>query len=87
MRLPDKFTPSTEPSSIGYKKGLFRHFSGLGRKVQTATVEQDCDPKVILVTETAGGVLNPLDLGVDGFAGRVGHAMAEVGDDVLETSL
>ncbi len=54
--------------------------------MQTAAVQQDCDPKVVLVTETAGGV-DPLDLGIDGFAGRIRHPMTEMGDDVLEASL
>jgi hypothetical protein len=58
---------------------LFRHFSGLRSQIQTATVEQDGGGEVLFVAETTRGVLDPLDLGVDGFAGSIRDPMAEVG--------
>ena len=66
---------------------LFRNFSGLRSQVQTAAVEEDCSGEILLIAEAACGVLDPLDLGVDGFAGSVGDAVAEIGNDVLEASL
>src|SRR5438445_7341229 len=69
------------------KKRLFRHFSGLRSQIQTATVEQDGGGEVLFVAETTRGVLDPLDLGVDGFAGSIRDPMAEVGNDVLEAPL
>jgi hypothetical protein len=69
------------------KSWLFRHFSGLRSQVQTATVEQDGGSKVLLVAETMRRVLDPLDLGIDGFAGSVGDAVAEVGNYVLKAPL
>src|SRR5438309_12035497 len=69
------------------KKWLFRHFSGLRSQIQTATVEQDGGGEVLFVAETTRGVLDPLDLGVDGFAGSIRDPMAEVGNDVLEAPL
>jgi hypothetical protein len=51
-------------------------------------VEVDRVNKVLFVAEAAGRVFYPLDLGIDGFAGRVGgDAMLEVGDDVGEAAL
>jgi hypothetical protein len=49
-------------------------------------VEVDRVDEVLFVAEAAGRVLHPLDLGVDGFAGRVGDAVLEVGDDVGEAA-
>lgn len=39
------------------------------------------------VAEAAGGALDPLNLGVDGFTGGVGDAVAQVSDDVFEAAL
>lgn len=50
-------------------------------------MEEDCSCEVLLIAEAACGVLDPLDLGVDGFAGSVSDAVAEIGKDVLEASL
>src|SRR5437773_11975789 len=55
-------------------------------EIQPAAVEVDRIDEVLLVTEAAGCVLHPLDLGVDGLAGRVGDAVLEVGDDVGEAA-
>lgn len=50
-------------------------------------MEVDSRLKVLLVAEAADGVLHPLDLGVDGFAGCVSDAKAQVRDDVLKATL
>jgi len=62
----------------------FRLFSGCWGEVQCAAVEVDGVDEVLFVAETAGRVPHPLNLGVDGFAGRVGDAVLEVDDDVLK---
>src|SRR5208283_3391295 len=64
----------------------FRLFSGFWGQVEAATVEVDRVYEVLLVPEAPRRVLHPLDLGVDGFAGRVGDPMPQVSDDVLESS-
>src|ERR1019366_1923764 len=66
------------------KKGRFRLFSGFRGHVKAATVEVDCVHEVLPVPEAPRRVLHPLDLGIDGFAGRVGDPMPHVRDDVLE---
>lgn len=38
--------------------------------------------EVLFVAEATCRVLDPLDLGVDRFAGRIGDPVAQVGDDV-----
>ena len=60
----------------------YRLFSGSRGEVQAAAVEVDCIDGVLLVTEASGRVLHPLDLGVDGLAGRVSDGVLEIGDDV-----
>src|ERR1017187_4516363 len=65
----------------------FRLFSGLRGQVEAATVEVDRVHEVQPVPEAPRRVLHPLDLGIDGFAGRVGDPMPQVRDDVLEASL
>ena len=50
-------------------------------------MEVDGGLEVLFVAKTASGVLHPLDLGVNGFTGRVGDAMAQVRDDVLKSAL
>src|SRR5207245_10620896 len=65
---------------------LFRSFSGRRGEIQPAAVEVDRMDEVLLVAEAAGRVLHPLDLGVDGFASRVGDAVLEVSDDVGEAA-
>src|SRR5579864_7292480 len=59
----------------------FRLLSGCRGKIQPAAVEVNRVDEVLFVAEAAGRVLHPLDLGVDGFAGGVGDAVLEVGDD------
>src|SRR6266568_1320558 len=71
-------------SSLDFRR--FRLFSGCRGEIQPAAVEVDRIDEVLLVTEAAGCVLHPLDLGVDGLAGRVGDAVLEVGDDVGEAA-
>src|SRR5450759_4504946 len=66
--------------------GRFRLFSGCRGEIQAAAVEVDRVDEVLFVAEAAGRVLHPLDLGVDGFAGRVGDPVLEVGDDVGEAA-
>ena len=50
-------------------------------------MEVDGGDEVLLAAEAASGVLDPLDLGVDGLAGGVGDAESEIGDDVGEAAL
>ena len=59
---------------------------GRGHEVQAAAVEVDGGNEVGFVAEAASGVLDPLDLGVDGFTGSIGDAEFQVGDDVVEAS-
>src|ERR1017187_8755705 len=66
---------------------LFRLFSEIWSKVQAATVKVDRVGKVLFVPKTSCRVLHPLNLSVDGLAGGVGHSMAQIGDDVLESAL
>ena len=72
------------------KRQLFWH-SGIsvGRRheINSAAVEVDGGDEVGFAAETASGVLDPLDLRVDGLAGGVGDAMLQVGHDVVETTL
>jgi len=51
-------------------------FSGFRGHVEAATVEVDRDARSSAVPEARAGVLHPLDLGIDGFAGSVGDADA-----------
>src|SRR6266571_7617658 len=64
----------------------FRLFSGCRGKIQPAAVEVNRVNEVLFVAEAASRVLHPLDLGVEGFAGGVGDAVLEVGDDVFEAA-
>jgi len=50
-------------------------------------VEIDRVTEVLFVAKAASRALHPLNLSVDGFAGRVGDAVLEVGDDVFEATL
>src|SRR5712691_11163160 len=65
----------------------FRLFSGGGGQVQPAAVEVNGMNEVLLVTESASSVLDPLDLGIDGFTGGIGDSMLEISDDVGESAL
>ena len=42
--------------------------------------------KVVHIPKAPRGVLDPLDLGVDGFAGRICDSMTQIRDDVFESS-
>ena len=42
--------------------------------------------KVGLVAKTAGRVLDPLDLGVDRFAGGIGNRVLDEREDVVESA-
>ncbi len=50
-------------------------------------MEMDGVDEVPFVPESAGGVLHPLNLRIQGFAGRIRDAVAQVGHDVLEPPL
>ena len=63
----------------------FRLFSGFWGHVEAATVEVDRVHEVLPVPEAPRRVLHPLDLGIDGFAGRVSDPMPQVRDDVFES--
>ena len=47
-------------------------------------MEVDGGDKVVAIAETAGCVLDPLDLGIDGFAACVGDTVLEAGKDVFK---
>ena len=42
--------------------------------------------EVLFVAESASGVLDPLNLGVQGFTGRVRDPVAQISHDVLKPS-
>src|SRR5579863_1847925 len=73
--------PTTNPEFPSWR---FRLFSGFRSQVKATAVEVDCVNEVLLVPETSCCVLDPLDLGIDRFAGGVGDAVPQVRDDVLE---
>jgi hypothetical protein len=50
-------------------------------------VEVDGGDEVGFAAETASGVLDPLNLRIDGLAGGVGNAMPQIGNDVLDAAL
>ena len=50
-------------------------------------MEVDRIDEVLFVPESAGGVLHPLDLGIERFTGSIGNLMSQVGDDVFESPL
>src|ERR1039458_9574924 len=72
----------TWPEESRKRNGRFRLFSGFWGHVEAATVEVDRVHEVLPVPEAPRRVLHPLDLGIDGFAGRVGNPMPQVRDDV-----
>jgi hypothetical protein len=72
------------PRNPHLTKRRFRLFSGFWAQVEAAAVEVDCVNEVLLVPKTSRRVLHPLDLGVNRFAGRVGNAVPQIRDDVLE---
>jgi hypothetical protein len=49
-------------------------------------MEVDGVNEVLFVPKAAGGVSHPLDVGIDRFTGRIGDSVAQVRDDVLESS-
>ena len=55
-----------------------------GAQVEAAAVEIDRVHEVLFVPKTSCRILHPLDLGIDRFAARVGDAVPQVRDDVLE---
>ena len=56
-------------------------------KIQGTAVEVDRGLEVLPVAEAGRRVLDPLDLRVEAFRGRVRDPMAEVGEDVVEMGL
>jgi hypothetical protein len=56
--------------------GLFWLFSGCRSKIQTSAVEVNRVNEILLVAKSASGVLDPLDLGIDGLAGGVGDSVS-----------
>jgi len=56
-------------------------------KIQAAAVEVDRRLEVFGVAETAGGLLDPLDDGVDTLEPGVGEVMAQVGQQVRQVTL
>ena len=56
-------------------------------EVQATAVEVDGRLEVLSVPVTAGRVADPLDFRVEAFGGRVGDAVAQVGEDVREVPL
>lgn len=50
-------------------------------------MEVDSVDEVLLVAETPGGVFDPLDLGIQGFALSIRDAMAEISEDVIQPCL
>jgi hypothetical protein len=59
----------------------------LWSEIQTAAVEVDGVNKILFIAEAAGGVLDPLDFGIDGFAAGIGDPVSQVRDDVFEPPL
>src|SRR5215467_665775 len=64
----------------------FRLFSGPRGQIEPAAVKVDRMNEVLFVAKTSRRILYPLDFGIDRFAGRVGDAVPQVRDDVLEPS-
>src|ERR1035441_888986 len=85
LKIRNGIIGPTSPET--FNKWLFRLFSGIWSQVQAATVKVDRVGKVLFVPKTSCRVLHPLNLSVDGLAGGVGHSMAQIGDDVLESAL
>ena len=56
-------------------------------EVEAAAVEQDGDTEVLSIGEASGGGLDPLNLAVDAFRGRVRDAVTQIGEDVGEVGL
>ena len=69
--------------TVGVLLWRFRLFSGFWGQVQAAAVEVDGVNEVALIAEAPSGVLDPLDLGVDGFAARVRDPMPQIRDDIF----
>lgn len=63
---------SCPPMLSTCKSRRFREFSGCRGEIEPAAMEVDSVDEVLFVAETASGILHPLNLGVDGLAGRVG---------------
>ena len=60
---------------------------GSGHEVESAAMEIDSGDEVGFVSEATSGVLDPLNLCIDGFTGSIGNAVLQIGDDVLEPPL
>ena len=56
-------------------------------EVEAGAMKIDGGNEVGFVAETAGGVFDPLNLRVDGFAGGIGDAVVQIGDDVFKAAL
>lgn len=67
------------------------HFLGLldsvWVEVQSSTVKEDRGTEVVAVAKASGGLLDPLDLGVDAFRDGVGDVVLQIGEDVVEPGL
>ena len=66
---------------------LIRVFSGSGSQIQPTAVKVNCIDEVLLITESACGVLHPLDFCVERFTSSVGNPMLDEGQDVVESAL
>src|SRR2546427_6146662 len=76
-----------DPQIVRMRKWLFRVFSGSWSQVRATAVKVNRVDEVFLITESASGVLHPLDFGVEGFAGCVGDPMLDEGQYVFDSTL
>ncbi len=56
-------------------------------EIEPSTVEVDRRLEVLGIAEAAGGLLDPLDDGVDALETRIGQTMAQVGEQVRQMPL
>src|SRR5690348_12664744 len=64
------FSDRTTLTFYNWRFGLF---SGRRIEIQTSTVEVDRMDEVLFIPESAGCVLDPLDLRIERFAGGIGN--------------
>jgi len=69
------------------RENALQAFQWLRSQFQPPAMEVDGVDEVLLVPETAGRILHPLNLRVDRLAGGIGDSMSQVRDDVLEAPL
>jgi hypothetical protein len=72
----DAQAPYRLQPDAGHIYGRFGLYSGRRIEIQLPTVEVDRIDEVLFIPESAGGVLHPLDLRIERFAGRVGNRVA-----------